>query len=267
MKEHLREIISTASNHLLARSMAREYCQARILQFLQERGVFRAWVFHGGTCLRFLYGLPRYSEDIDFVLMEPGELPEFADIIHGVERAFEGEAYRVDVKIKNEKVVKSAFIRFQGLLHEVGLSPHESEVLVVKVEIDTHPPEGGTTGTSIVRRHALLNLLHHDKPSLLAGKLHAILSRSYLKGRDVYDLFWYLSDRSWPEPNLTLLDNALQQTRWQGTDVAKANWRQLTSERLADVGWSKVVEDVRPFLEREAEVGLLTKEHVLNMLA
>jgi predicted nucleotidyltransferase component of viral defense system len=52
-------------------------------------------------------------------------------------------------------------------------------------------------------------LQHHDRASLLAGKLHALFQRRYVKGRDLYDLMWYLSDPNWPEPNLTLLQNAL----------------------------------------------------------
>jgi len=69
--------------------------------------------------------------------------------------------------------------------------------------------------TTVIRRHVVLQLQHHDRASLLAGKLHAILQRPYLKGRDLYDLAWYLSDREWPAPNLEYLNNALLQTGWQ----------------------------------------------------
>jgi hypothetical protein len=88
--------------------------------------------------------------------------------------------------------------------------------LAVKIEVDTHPPQGAGLETSLVRLHVLLNLNHHDKASLLAGKLHDLLQRPYLKGRDLYDLIWYLSARDWPAPNLTLLNNALTQTGWAG---------------------------------------------------
>lgn len=63
----------------------------------------------------------------------------------------------------------------------------------------------------------MLNLLHYDKSSLLAGKLHAVLTRKYTKGRDLYDLMWYLSDPTWPAPNLIQLNNALKQTGWNKT--------------------------------------------------
>jgi hypothetical protein len=71
------------------------------------------------------------------------------------------------------------------------LSPHHDEVLAVKIEVDTIPPRGAGLATSLIRRHVLLNLQHHDQASLLAGKLHAILQRPSLKGRDLYDLAWY----------------------------------------------------------------------------
>ena len=77
---------------------------------------------------------------------------------------------------------------------------------------------GPPLDTTLVRRHVLLNLHHHDRASLLAGKLHAVLQRPFLKGRDLYDLIWYLSDKDWPDPNLVLLNNALNQTGWTGSD-------------------------------------------------
>src|SRR5207237_623298 len=103
------------------------------------------------------------------------------------------------------RVVHSAFVRFPGLLHDLGISPHATEVLAVKIEVDTNPPRGAVLETTIVRRHATLHLQHHDRPSLLAGKLHAVLQRPYVKGRDLFDLIWYLADPDWSPPNLTLL--------------------------------------------------------------
>jgi hypothetical protein len=117
--------------------------------------------------------------------------------------------------VSDQKTVHSAFVRFRGLLYELGLSPHSDQVLAVKFEVDTNPPDGAALTTIIVRRYVILQLQHHDRASLLAGKLHAILQRPYTKGRDIYDLLWYLSDPEWPPPNLVLLNNALQQTGWQ----------------------------------------------------
>lgn len=128
------------------------------------------------------------------------------------------------------------------------------------------PPAGAGLTTSLVRHHVLLNLHHHDQASLLAGKLHAILQRPHLKGRDLYDLLWYLSDRTWPHPNLTLLNNALAQTNWNGEIVTTENWRDIVQLRIESVLWEQALNDVRPFLASQYEVELLTKENLIKLL-
>ena len=120
--------------------------------------------------------------------------------------------------------------------------------------------------TTVVRRYLTLQIQHHDPASLLAGKLHALLQRPYLKGRDIYDLLWYLSDPNWPPPNLPLLNNALDQTGWPGPLLTQDNWPEMVKERLATPQWDQVVADVRPFLEPSADLGLLTRENVLRVL-
>jgi hypothetical protein len=113
----------------------------------------------------------------------------------------------------------------------------------------------------------LLNLAHHDRPSLLAGKIHALLTRKYTKGRDLYDLIWYLSDRSWPEPNFPFLRAALEQTGWTGPEVDAGSWSEVVAARLDAIDWRRAVEDVRPFLERPADAALLTPENARKLLA
>lgn len=153
-------------------------------------------------------------------------------------------------------------MRFRGLLYEAGLSPQRDEVLTVRLEVDTNPPAGAV----LVRRHVTLRLQHHDRASLLAGKLHAILQRSYTKGRDIYDLIWYLSDRTWPAPNLFLLNAALQQTEWPGEALTVRTWREVLGCRLRVLAWDRVLADVRPFLEREEDAELLNVETALQLL-
>jgi len=266
MKDFLAEIVAQQPNDFMKVSTAREYLQARILQTLQDHGAFLTWAFVGGTALRFLFRMPRYSEDLDFSLVTPGQRDSFTRLLGKVKSAFELEGYAAEFKIRDQGVVKSAFIKFRGVLYELGLSPRHDQTLSVRVEIDTNPPAGATTGTTVLRRFVTLNLLHHDRPSLLAGKLHAVLSRPYTKGRDLYDLVWYLADQTWPEPNFTLLNNALAQTGWRGSEVTPANWRQLVAERMEKIKWDQAVKDVSPFLERQQEVALLTLENVRNLL-
>jgi predicted nucleotidyltransferase component of viral defense system len=223
--------------------------------------------FHGGTALRFLYGSRRYSEDIDFTLEGDRELYDFRSYLKKIQSTFAAETYVTEVKVNDKKTVHSAFIRFRGLPSELGLSPHREEVLAVKIEVDTHPPPGAGLDTTLVRRHETLQLHHHDKASLIAGKLHAILQRSYTKGRDIYDLVWYLSDPDWPSPNMTLLNNALEQSGWSGTPLDDENWREEILSRLATLDWKRVSQDVSPFLEIRGEEDLLTRQNLARLLA
>ena len=134
------------------------------------------------------------------------------------------------------------------------------------MELDTRPPAGAGIATSLVRRHVTLNLCHHDQSSLLAGKLHAIFTRSWTKGRDLFDLIWYLSDRQWPKPNLDFLNAALQQSGWKGPHITTGN---LTTElrlRLGKLDWGHVRVDVEPFLERTSDIHLLTEETFQKLL-
>jgi hypothetical protein len=261
MKEQIRRILAQTPDAWRARNLVREYGQARILQFLQEAGAFRGWVFHGGTALRFLYGLPRYSEDLDFALSHPPESIDFRDVVSRVCRSFSAEAYEVEGrKLRDQTAVQSVFIAFPGLLFELGLSPHRTEALSIKIEYDSRPPAGGATATSVIRRHVLLNVLHYDRASLLSGKIHAVLMRPYFKGRDLYDLAWYFSDPSWPPPNFRFLNEALRQTHWPGPEVTGENWLRLIAERLEGIDWPGAIDDVRPFVERPSELALLSRE-------
>jgi hypothetical protein len=176
------------------------------------------------------------------------------------------EGYTVEVRARTRATVASAFVKFRGLLHALGLSPHSDEVLTVKVEIDTNPPEGAGTETRLVRRFILLHLLHYDRASLLAGKLHAVLTRKYTKGRDLYDLAWYLADSTWPAPNLLQLNNALKQTGWNGDEATPENWRALVRKKLETVDWAQARRDVTPFLERRQDVDLVSDTVLLPLL-
>ncbi len=267
MKEYLADLIRTSPTPAQARNVTREYLQARILGALQRAGAMIPLAFHGGTALRFLFASARYSEDLDFALERARDQYDFRAYLRVIQAEFTAEGYAVELKVNDRKVVHSAFIRFPGLLYELGLSPHRNEVLSVKIEVDTNPPAGAVLTTSLVRRHVTLQLQHHDRASLLAGKLHAILQRPYVKGRDLYDLLWFLSDPDWPAPNLVLLNNALRQTGWRDEPLTEANWRDAVHRRLEAVRWDRVVADVRPFLEPSADPALLTPENLMRVLA
>lgn len=266
MKDVLRGILDTVPGGLNKTLVAREYLQARILQALQDEGVFQRWAFLGGTALRFLYSIPRFSEDLDFSVVDREKDTDFSRALKSIESLFKKEAYDVSISPKSEKTVASAFVKFRGLLYEIGLSPHESQVFSIKIEVDANPPSGAVMQTSLVRRHVILNLLHYDKASLLAGKLHALLTRRYTKGRDLFDLIWFLADRSWPLPNCALLNAALAQTGWMGTVVTAENWRSLLVERFDKFNWEAAHVDVQQFLERPEDAKLITRENLEAVL-
>ncbi|MDH4201992.1 MAG: nucleotidyl transferase AbiEii/AbiGii toxin family protein [Phycisphaerae bacterium] len=266
MKDYLKQQIENIQDTNLARCIVREYLQARTLEFLQQSGAFVNWAFVGGTALRFLYAMPRFSEDLDFSLKRPAADHNFPDTMKKVKNGFIAEDYQAEVKAKVAKTVMAAFFKFRGLLYELNLSPVSSETISIKVEIDTNPPAGAKLETSIVRRHCLLNLQHYDKSSLLAGKLHALATRKYAKGRDVYDLMWYLSDRTWPEPNILLLNNALDQTGWSGPELTQGNWREHIADRLKEFDWKKIVADVKPFIEKQNDIEMLTQDNLKKLL-
>lgn len=266
MKEYLIELVRQAPTPLQGRNLVREYLQARILAVLQHVGAMIPLAFHGGTALRFLYAHGRFSEDLDFALEGNRQYYDFRGYLQAIRSTLTPEGYSVDIKISDQKVVHSAFVRFSGLLYELGLSNQPGEVLAVKLEVDTNPPAGAGLETTVVRRFTLLQLQHHDKASLLAGKLHAILQRPYTKGRDLYDLFWYLSDPSWPQPNLILLNNALAQTNWQGDLLTVANWRDQVRQQLRRLNWPNIQADVRPFIEPGFDIRLLSLENLERML-
>ena len=267
MKEYLAELVGQATSPAQSRNIAREYLQARILAALQRSGAMIPLAFHGGTALHFIYALGRYSEDLDFTLEGDQRYFDFRGYLQTIRAELTPEGYTIQLKVNDQKAVHSAFVRFPGLPYDLGLSRQRDEVLAIKLEVDTNPPAGARLETTVVRRYVVLQLQHHDKASLLAGKLHAILQRPYPKGRDLYDLLWYLSDPQWPLPNLVLLNNALAQTGWQGRALTVTNWREQVRGRLRLLDWNSILADVQPFVEPGFDVGLLTLQSLERALS
>lgn len=217
MKDYLAELVRAAPTAPEGRNRAREYLQARILGALQRAGAMIPLAFHGGTALRFLYASARYSQDLDFALEQERERYDLRAYLRAVQSELAVEGYAVEFQVSDRKTVHSAFVRFPGLLYELGLSSQRGEVLAVKIEVDTAPPAGAGLETPLIRRHIPLHLQHHDRASLLAGKLHAILQRPFLKGRDLYDLLWYLSDPAWAQSHVDEILRYLERGSLDGT--------------------------------------------------
>lgn len=246
-------------------NLLREYLQALVLRSLHESEAFRPLAFVGGTALRFLHNLPRFSEDLDFsVVTQEGYAG--AEWMAKVKRDLALAGFAPQVTWNDRKVVHTAWIRLEGLLHEARLSNMPDEKLAIKLEIDTTPPAGALCERRVVSRHLTFLIQHYDLPSLLAGKLNAAITRPYAKGRDWYDLLWYLSQRPPVTPNVPLLQNALNQTQKAGTCDAHA-WRSLITDRLASLDIKAVLDDVLPFLERPQDAAFLTRENLIGLMA
>lgn len=249
----------------LALNRLREYLQAFILRSLHESEAFRPLVFVGGTALRFLHDLPRFSEDLDFSV---SSLEGYAPTLWlgRLKRELTLSGFHPEVTWNDRRTVNTAWIRIPALLKAAGLTGRPERKLSIKLEIDTRPPPGGHCERCIITRHLTFFVQHHDLASLMSGKLHAILCRPYPKGRDWYDLIWYLSQRPILAPNIEFLQAALDQT--QGTGLVDASsWRVLVRDRLDSVDVSKLAQDVAPFLERQSEVALLTRANLETLLS
>lgn len=266
MKDYCLALVAAKSGYNEKLNAMREYLQAYILSFMYEGGVFRHAAFVGGTALRFLHGLPRFSEGLDFSQVGKDKV-NFGVLMSKITRELELAGYSVAILVKEDKTVNSAFIKFEALMHEAGISPLKSQKFSVKIEIDTNPPQGAVLEELLVNEYFPINFLAHDPASLFAGKVHAILSRKYTKGRDFFDLGWYLMTWKGIEPNFTQLNNALAQSKWHGPAISKVNWRKVVSDGVAKADWKKMRSDVEQFLERSRDIELLSQEAVLKMLA
>ena len=220
--------------------------------------------FVGGTALRLLEDLPRFSEDLGFsrVSADGYEPVRWLEKLKG-DLHFAG--FDSTVRWIEREPVQVAWVRTAHLLAEVGLSGHARQNLSVKVGIDTRPPAGAAIRRTLVPRHFTFVINHYDLPSLMTGKLHALPTRGYPKGRDWYDLIWYRSRRPPVEPSVQFLQNALDQTQGAGRYRA-GGWRTLLAARLAGLDTRELARDVQPFLERPEDAALLDRPNLEAIL-
>jgi len=263
----------------------REYIQNYVLWLMQREGLNTRLFFMGGTALRFLWHIGRFSEDLDFSAGPDWEPEGFTGAMRKIENGLAAAGYDVYLHLRKEKTVQRAVFRFAELLAELGLVGRREQKLSIALEIDTKPPGGATGAKTLVNVHIPVLIQHHDLPSLLAGKAAAILTREYIKGRDYFDLFWFLS--KWPElePNPPMFRNALAQKRnregtgedapsgrgaTDGADESRIgqemNWRVLLSLAVSEARWNVIETDVRAFIEDPDSLLAFTQENLLRLL-
>jgi hypothetical protein len=245
-------------------NILREYLQASILRSLHESEAFLSISFVGGTALRFLFDLRRFSEDLDFSVenqtgYEPGKWMD------KVKRDMSLAGFDVAVKLNDRKTVHVAWVRIGGILQESGLSGMAEQKLAIKLELDSRPPAGAVLVRQPVTRHMMFSLQHHDLPSLMAGKVHALVTRRYPKGRDWYDLIWYRAMLPPVAPHMALLQNALDQTEGAGK-ISADGWEEQLRTRLESLSGEELQRDAAPFLERRKDAEMLSIENLRLVL-
>lgn len=265
MKEIALQIALGAKEQKL--NILREYLQNYILFLIQKERMNTSLYFVGGTALRFLYGIRRYSEDLDFSVGEGWKPSNFSRHIKKIENNLEKAGYSCTIHIKEEKTVQRAMVRFDELLYEVGLTRQKNQKLPIHIEIDINPPSGWVGKRNIVDIHLPILLQHYDLPSIFATKLAAVLTRPYTKGRDVYDVFWFRS--KWKEtlPNFILLNNAIAQKQEDFVRLNENNWIEIIHDKIQSLKWKEVGNDVRPFLESRDDLLTFTQENLILLLS
>lgn len=175
----------------------KEILQEIALFSLSTTDFFTKALFHGGTALRILHNLPRFSEDLDFQLKKPDKKFHWEPYVDKMKKGF--ELYDIEPEItdrsKESTIVQKLFLKDNsiGKILHLNFHHHAHRKLMIKFEIDTNPPAGSVEERCYLSFPVDYSVAAHDLPTCFAGKCHAILCREYLKGRDWFDFAWYVS--------------------------------------------------------------------------
>ena len=253
------------------RNALKEIVQEIALYGMSKSGFFQEGAFYGGTALRIFYGLHRFSEDMDFSLVHPNPSFALSDYLPAVEEELSAVGLKMRVEQKNKTKVtdiQSAFIKGGTLIQIISIQQtdevlipgiHKQEQLKIKLEVDTNPPPGAGFELRYALRPVPYVVRLYDKPSLFAGKIHAVLCRNWMrriKGRDLYDYVWYLSHDT--PVNLFHLQKRLEQSdRWDSSkQLALQDTKNMLKERFSQLDFEAAKKDVIPFLSDASELDL-----------
>lgn len=248
----------------------KEIVQEVALQGLSRSNFFSKAAFYGGTALRIFYGLPRYSEDLDFSLGQPDPTFDLAAYLPYVEKELKAYNFSMTVRKKEktrESAVQSAFIKGNTVQNILEITSDDASVygvnpnalVKIKFEIDTNPPEGAGYQYMTAINPANYRVKLYDMPSLFAGKIHAVLCRDYkhrVKGRDFYDYIWYLKKGC--TVNVFHLKKRMEQSgKWNPEEeLTMAKLKELLEKRFCTVDFASAKDDVSPFLSAVEKDGL-----------
>jgi len=244
-----------AANPIEEEQATREIFQEVALYTLWRANFFEVAAFQGGTSLRILHGLPRFSEDLDFILKAPNPdfqwKPYLEKLLTGLlEFGLHSEATD---KSRMDQNVKRALLKNNSVSNQLDLSFDRDQLnrkLRIKLEIDINPPSDSGFEYSYLDFPLDFEVCHQDLASNFSLKIHALLCRPYLKGRDWYDLSWYVKKRV--HPNLPHLQAALfQHGPWQGQSMTiDQPWvKNALKQKVTTIDWTEAAADVTRFLK------------------
>ena len=244
-----------ASSPVQEEQATKEIIQEIALYALWRAGFFEVAAFQGGTSLRILHQLPRFSEDLDFMLKQPDPEFDWSGYLTELLSCFEEYGLQSEALPKGsmEQRIRKAVIKDSSVINQLKLSfykGHKDQIINIKLEIDVEPPAESDYEYTYLDFPTDFEVCHQDLSSNFALKIHALLCRGFIKGRDWYDFNWYV--RQSVSPNLAHLRNALVQFGpWQGRgdlDVNLAWLQQVLQQKIVEIDWREAAADVERFL-------------------
>ncbi|HEY8269882.1 MAG TPA: nucleotidyl transferase AbiEii/AbiGii toxin family protein [Pseudobdellovibrionaceae bacterium] len=242
------------------RNLIREILQETILCHMKEENLFNDFAFHGGTSLRILHRIDRFSEDLDLSLIEPNSFYAFPEKMSKLEKSLKkaGFTFEFQNKCKPENPIKKYFINDTLFLNEfkdqIG-NVIDGEKVKIKLELDVEPPEYQEFETFEIKSKFAAKIYAHNLSTCMGQKIHAVLCRgqSYgldiVKGRDLYDLDWYL--KKGVKPNLKNLSSCLNRLGpWKGKGLnVDAKWIVTSvNECLSTKDFDAILSDLKPLV-------------------
>ncbi len=259
IEERLRE--STYHSELEEENALKEILQEFILYALSDLNFFKFAAFHGGTELRIVRNLKRFSEDLDFALIDKNRSLDFSNLTTKIKDLQEHWGIKMEIidKSKAMNSIKKMLLKESSLAKLLIAHPmyDKRKIIRIKIELDINPPNGMLTEERFLEYPVTFPIKCFDISTGFAGKLHAILCRGFLKGRDWYDFVWYVERNS--PVNMKFLTNALyQQGPWkkQNIDLSNIKLIDLLRKQMDITDWHEAAIDTAAFLNKDAVEGL-----------
>lgn len=242
-----------------------EVNQQVILAGLCQGGFFDKAAFYGGTCLRIFHGLQRFSEDMDFSLLETNDNFDFIQYFQPIIDEFAAIGRHVEIKKKDKRnfgKVESAFLKDNTDVYDVSFQTEKS--IKIKIEVDTNPPLQFSTEQKLLLEPRSFMTRCFTLPDLFAGKMHALVYRAWknrVKGRDWYDFEWYVRHK------VPLDFNHLQERikEFNGCEKSKEQFLDDLRNRLASADINQVKADVLPFIKDPRELEIWSNDYFLQL--